>query len=734
MKVVGPAAILRSSATRETIHERGQFVSEQVDLGTDLANFIDAAIRIFEQYTDRDGAMCLVLQKFVPARTVGFLSNELRLTDKPYRWVVEHHTSATDQSAQYEYPLSAKQAKVFPADESLICMSDAELKSRLRSVAHYFWKQSSQRTLLEWCWDENRLWIVQRDIAIPRPGGIVPAPISVHQFVVPTAFDGTIFRRFEVGSSTPWQKLRNVNEFVIDGIVPPHRLFFSTAAKLKGAIDANRNELVREVHSLTGGRCVVRTDAIEFAFNRKRTNTVSPGDAVDWISAEISHWCATGKSLQDIVFILHAYIPAFAAAWSYYTLGAKYVRIDGLWGLADGMQFYPCDTYICDPESGHEISATPRFKNLALLEHDDGSWRTERIDDAVARKRALNRTATEDIAIKTRKIADTIGKDVQIMWFVGIPGALGLGQNLPWFKVTPEQRIEERRSKLLHSVTIRNASDIDKLSPLSRGSYKVVLQPEGEDIRDNNFIDLIAARCRERELPIELRGSTLCHAFHQLEEAGVSVFSAEPGKKILDVRQRKAFDKLVRDQIPDVIAKGGEFVRADELEPDDLRLALVGKLIEETEEFLAAKGAGNVTEELSDLLEVLRGLSGSVNVQFSEVERKADEKAAKRGGFAKGIILRSTAIRRQANAEAQLFDTEGSARKRVRLHSIHDSRGAESDAAIQMGTLLLEGSRELSLSMDNKRRAKIRLTIKAGTVYVEFAGFEATGDEQPPLI
>jgi hypothetical protein len=53
-------------------------------------------------------------------------------------------------------------------------------------------------------------------------------------------------------------------------------------------------------------------------------------------------------------------------------------------------------------------------------------------------------------------------------------------------------------------------------------------------------------------LPVEVRGSILGHAYHQLLEAGVVVFTAEPSKKVLEVREGKAFDKLVRDQIPDV--------------------------------------------------------------------------------------------------------------------------------------------------------------------------------------
>ncbi|MGJ0503512.1 MAG: hypothetical protein ACR65X_07140 [Methylocystis sp.] len=734
ISTVGIEVILRSSASDETIRERGQFLSRHVVLSTGQTTFFDAIEEIFTQYNGQSGVMCLVLQKFIPANATGFLSNELRLVDKPYRWVAERQTMKSDEATCHQYRLSAKQAKKFPTEEALICMSDAELLARLRSVALHFWKASPQRTLLEWCWDGNRLWLLQRDLA-SHPGGKVPSSLMNVAICPPRTRDGSIFRRFVVGESTPWGKLRNVSDFVIDGKIPPHRLFFATAARVADALIHGDDSLEAEIDALTGGRCVVRTDALELRFNRKRTNTVNAASAIKWMRDEIVTWGrASGCALQDVVFILHAYIPASAAAWSYYSVGSNYVRVDGLWGLADGMQFYPCDTYICDPGAGYEISATQRFKNLALLEQDGGSWQTERIDERYARHRALPKSATRDIAIKTRKIAVSIKRDVQIMWFVGIPDGLELGSNLPWFMVTPEQRIEERRSKLLHSILIRSISEIDKLNAVETGSCKVILEPTGEDIRSNEFIDAVSARCGELRLPVELRGSNLAHAYHQLSKAGVQVFSAEPGKKVMEVRQRKAFDKLVRDHIPDVIAKGGETVRADALDPDDLLVALVGKLFEEVEEFSRAVGISAQTEELSDVLEVVRGLAASVKIRFSDVSKKADEKASKRGGFKKGIILRSTEINRKGTADAQLFDSNDDSKRKIRLHSIQESKSGASEQQVPLADVILKGPREVTLQLDTKTRITIRMFAKAGVLHVETRGFERVEEDQPKLI
>lgn len=727
--LLGSDVILRSSASDETIRERGQFLSSRVDLNGGVRNLAVAAEEIFLGYEGHGGVMCLALQQFVTAEASGFLSNELRLVDKPYRWIAERQTHGNDDGSS-QHRLSAKQAKPFPDGEALICMSDGELLARLRSVALRFWKASSQRTLLEWCWDGNRLWILQRDLCLPRAGGRIPSSFVEANVVPPTLSEGKTFSRFIVGSESPWGKLRNVSDFALPGRPPPHRLFFASAYKVQQAILKNRDELVSEIASLTGGRCVLRTDALKSEFNRGRTNTVAPGAALEWMEREIAQWASTDYPLQDVAFILHAYIPAPAAAWSYFTRGAKHVRVDGLWGLADGMQYYPCDTFICDPVSGEELSVTQRFKNLALLEQSDGSWRTEEIDERYARHRALSKAATRDIAIRTRQIAESLQRDVQIMWFVGVPKALALEENLPWYKVTPEQPIAERRSKLLRTIVVRNLSDLAKLETAPKVPSKVLLEPSGEDLRSNSFIAEVCERCKKFDFVVELRGSTLSHAYHQLLCAGVQVFTSEPGKKLAEIRQRKAFDKLVRDEIPEFIARKGEQVRADELDPADLRSALIGKLFEEAGEFLAASSSSAMAEELSDLLEVIRGLSASAQVQFSDVTKRADDKAARRGGFAKGIILRSTEVSRREHDDPQLFESK-TARRKIRLHSLGHDKGVANVREIALASLLVGGPQDLTLRLGDKFRVSLRLSVEAESLIVEIRSFDQSEVDQP---
>ncbi len=175
-KKLGNELIIRSSATDESISERGQFKSKIIRSDATTTEFCDMVREIFTHYRQIGrNSMCLIAQCYVHAIETGFLSNELRLVDKPYRWVVERHLPSAVDNVPVK-SLSAKQAREISTTEPLICLSRQELLSRIRSAARHFWKTSpSQRLLLEWCWDGSKLWIVQKDYANPGTQGRDPS-------------------------------------------------------------------------------------------------------------------------------------------------------------------------------------------------------------------------------------------------------------------------------------------------------------------------------------------------------------------------------------------------------------------------------------------------------------------------------------------------------------------------------------------------------------------------------
>ena len=95
------------------------------------------------------------------------------------------------------------------------------------------------------------------------------------------------------------------------------------------------------------------------------------------------------------------------------------------------------------------------------------------------------------------------------------------------------------------------------------------------------------------------------------------------------------YHKLVRDRIPEIIEKDGKTCVCSVLSQQDYITLLDQKLNEELAEYQESKSM----EELADLLEVVRAVAlarGSTPEELEEIRR---QKAEKRGGFEKKILL-----------------------------------------------------------------------------------------------
>ena len=96
------------------------------------------------------------------------------------------------------------------------------------------------------------------------------------------------------------------------------------------------------------------------------------------------------------------------------------------------------------------------------------------------------------------------------------------------------------------------------------------------------------------------------------------------------------YNKLVRDRIPEIIMASGKTCSTEFL-PEEMYLKLLdAKLDEELAEYHRDQNI----EELADLLEVIRAAAVARGYTVEDLERVRAEKAEKRGGFAKRILLR----------------------------------------------------------------------------------------------
>ncbi len=94
-------------------------------------------------------------------------------------------------------------------------------------------------------------------------------------------------------------------------------------------------------------------------------------------------------------------------------------------------------------------------------------------------------------------------------------------------------------------------------------------------------------------------------------------------------------DKLVRDEIPNMIKKKGEEPSTHVADEEEYWERLKQKLDEEVDEFLESETA----EELADVLEVIHAMSGFKDISLVDLEELRQEKRKERGGFEKGIVL-----------------------------------------------------------------------------------------------
>lgn len=100
------------------------------------------------------------------------------------------------------------------------------------------------------------------------------------------------------------------------------------------------------------------------------------------------------------------------------------------------------------------------------------------------------------------------------------------------------------------------------------------------------------------------------------------------------------YPKLIRDRIPQIIKQeDGRDVTVEVLNDDDFEAWLRKKAIEEAYELADAESDSHLLEEIADLREILDELEKLKGFSPDQVQAVQDEKRAKRGGFAKRLLM-----------------------------------------------------------------------------------------------
>jgi predicted house-cleaning noncanonical NTP pyrophosphatase (MazG superfamily) len=101
---------------------------------------------------------------------------------------------------------------------------------------------------------------------------------------------------------------------------------------------------------------------------------------------------------------------------------------------------------------------------------------------------------------------------------------------------------------------------------------------------------------------------------------------------------KKVYNKLVRDNIPNIIKNNGDIAVTRILEDEEYYLKLKEKLEEEVKEFVTSDDK----KELADILEVIYSITKYQKIDINEVEIIRKNKLIKNGGFNNRVLLEYT--------------------------------------------------------------------------------------------
>jgi len=641
--------IIRSTGRNETIDDRGKYKSMVVDEPCTTENIRSAVEDVLASAAevDPDEEMGLIVQRFIAANRIGHLSNEVRHSPTRNQWKYEVESPWAPTKG-----LNSKSAPL--PDPSIALQSGPAVPHQsLRAVGKWVCSNVKPRSHLEWLCADGKIWLVQLDMEWTQlDNGVDPSSELIGEASFsPKLSDLKLLKQYEIGADTPWKKLKNLSDFDFNE-QKEKPIIFQLPGELLNKISSNeqlRNELVAEILGVTNDRVVVRTDCSKRgyrSFNLPRTDTVTAVNAVSWCEETLKLLGHDKVKPEEVMFLLHAFLPSFASAWAYAKKGSPTVVVDALWGLPDGMQVLPVDSYEVVVPQKKVIDTNSVYKPRYLTDGEDGSWKYCNVLRKKGRSRVLKKSDILSIATRTKNIAGKLGEDAQIMWFCGIPENYGVGRNLPWFRAREQFDTAPRVQTKFREVVVEGFEDLERL-PERQATIRLV--PDANLIRDDNFLNKVIETALERRLPVKLEGSMLAHIYYRLCEAGVGVVVGNL-PKYHRKRGKREFGKIVRDKIPENISVGGEEVVEATLDKDDALHGLAAKVIEELEEFIRAQTGDEKVAELADVFEVVLGLATNAGIDWPAVEESAAVKRDKRGGFDNRKVLIETSLARPEQA------------------------------------------------------------------------------------
>jgi predicted house-cleaning noncanonical NTP pyrophosphatase (MazG superfamily) len=668
---LGSDVIIRSSGVRESLRQRGR-------LASDVCKAEDV-LRAIRKLRAEIGAEQMhvhwLVQPYRKPRALGHLSNERRLSYEKRDWVAEVEPRQGKKGLAVSVAVRRWRDGTKYTTGPILCSSEAQISVRLKTVAVWAMR-ASDRMHFEWLWDGNRLFVVQVDIE-EISGGVDPR--SAIDVGVANVEVGTLkaFRVCGPPDFADYRKLRNANLYSQLGYSMP-AFYILANDEVTAVLGGDVSDSVRsDLAHLTARPLVIRTDGRDIPTEQRemlpRSDELrSAAEAVRWLGEELApKIAAAGLAGAHIVLIAHHFIPAVASAWARAEPGKPHVRVEGLWGVPEGLYWYSHDTYQVDtqvsemssdespPRRRFPLTKRIRYKGSFVAPDDTGAFVHRTTAPPLDWRGSIRKESwLSEIAWTTRRVAERSKQAIALMWFVDTHPGASPHAVLPWYH--DWSRIDESptaapRNKYRYSSEFRieSASDWDRFRQALRSGLaieRVVVEPTDPSlVRNKPFADELATLAKDYGIVVELSGGILSHAYYVLNRAGAKVECVDLFGDETDVLE---FDKLIRDKIPEGMAKRGEIAETVHLAEDAFILALQQKIVEEGFEVLDARSGEEMLAELADVLEVADALATALGTNRQRVDEQRVDKRRRRGGFDGGTMLLRTATPGTLNATA----------------------------------------------------------------------------------
>lgn len=665
---LGASIIIRSSACHEDIEERGQLisrVSSESNLEQDVSEYVEELLKRSLRQQD----IPLVIQ-LCPRRVLqkGHLSNERRCYPEIRDWMVELDSDGdVIRNNNFSINLRKWRKAIDLSDKTnqpLACKLSIDF-DKVLTIPAWWGYERKKRLHFEWIWDGYSIFLVQADQVAKKKGEnpyLLPVPNLINN-----EYKFKVLRSFSKEDIAKYGKLRNVDIYTQLNL-PTVPLYILDYQKISKSIINGRlsDELKKDIMALVAIPLIIRCDSSSKDLASRqmlpRTDTISEYQDVEKWLLKTANDLINKNSKCEYTFIFHSFIPAHASAFVYASPDDRYVEIECLYGLPEGLYYFSHDKIRVDtvaPKAQQmlermqdfSVQIKKRYKKFAVFSDLKGIWSTKEIAEPYDWRPAISdQNLLKRMAYESRRIAEVENKALSVMWFVGVSKTVSPFGAMPWYH-EPIETPPHLASLPVANVglsnivdVIRTYEDIEKVfSDIRKTPQKRVrIQPmDSKLLRDPDTLKMIGQKAKDTESTLILEGGVLSHAYYQLCKTGVHVESACHFRGFEDHHK---FFKLVRDKIPSQIFENGECVRYGKLTAEARLRALKDKLIEEVYEVADSMGRQSMIEELADVLEVVTQLTEELDVSLCDIQKVQSKKKAKRGGFSEGLVLVETSI------------------------------------------------------------------------------------------